>query len=103
MVMIIQCPNCGFSGRIPGYAVAIPHHARCLKCRHQFELGTLLQGEPGREPPGPSTEDTSARSRTGQEQDPGSSFYELKAITEDDGSALEQEDIVDPWGDGEDD
>ena len=77
--MIIQCPNCRFSGRIPSYAVDSPHNARCPKCRFRFELladsvvGMLAESE--------------------LDTDPSSSSYELKAITETHSVA----DSRDPW------
>ena len=39
--MIIQCPKCGFSGRIPSYALDSPHNAKCPHCKFRFELGSL--------------------------------------------------------------
>jgi hypothetical protein len=100
--MIIQCPNCGFSGRIPKYAVAVPHHARCLRCRHQFELSSLLPGKPQEDLPVPSPEAAAGESDTAHGGDPGSSSYELKAITEDLATATEASEGGDPWGDQED-
>jgi hypothetical protein len=95
--MIIQCPNCGFWGKIPKYAVAIPHYARCLRCRHQFELAPYLPGGLRGEPSLASPEVDAGRSGTGHEDDPGSSSYELKAITADADTELATSDIKDPW------
>ncbi|WP_165248457.1 hypothetical protein [Paludisphaera soli] len=39
--MIIECPNCGFSGRLPDHATLAPHQARCPKCRSRFDVGAL--------------------------------------------------------------
>ncbi len=81
--MIIQCPNCRFSGRIPSYAVDSPHNARCPKCRFRFELladsvvGMFAESE--------------------LDADPGSSSYELKAVTDDLGQAHSVADSRDPW------
>src|SRR5271157_2145984 len=88
ILMIIQCPNCQFSGRIPSYAVAGPHIARCPRCRFRFELNALL-----------ADRDVGMLAEPEPDSGPGSSSYELKAITED----LEQPQPVadrrDPWGD----
>jgi len=97
-LMIIQCPNCGFSGRIPRYAVTAPHLARCLRCRHQFEPGLLLpaglQDDVAVSAPGKVLEGAGS----GSEGDPGSSNYELEAITEDLATGIEELGS-DPWGD----
>ncbi|MDG3005228.1 zinc-ribbon domain-containing protein [Paludisphaera mucosa] len=37
--MIIECPHCGFSGRVPDHAALAPHQARCPKCRSRFDIG----------------------------------------------------------------
>ncbi len=80
--MMIQCPNCGFSGRVPDYAVGSPHNARCPRCRFRFELGSYI-------PQFPIAEITSDRSSQLQASshvrngDPGSSSYELRAISDD--------------------
>jgi hypothetical protein len=95
--MIIQCPNCGFWGKIPKYAVAIPQYARCLRCRHHFELASHLPGGLRGELALPSPEVAVERSGTGDADDPGSSSYELKAITADADTELEAGDIKEPW------
>src|SRR5262245_19994807 len=92
--MIIQCPNCGFSGRIPSYALGSPHNAKCPKCRFRFELGALFL-EPVLEMP--VTQPNSGLSVDGQGGDPVSSAYELKAITDDFGPEGEWDDPDDPW------
>ncbi len=66
--MIIQCPSCRFSGRIPSYALDSPHVAKCPKCHYRFEL----LGEPA----------IGMHAQPELHTDPGSSSYELKAITE---------------------
>ena len=82
MLMIIQCPNCRFSGRIPSHAVDSPHIARCPKCRFRFELLALLAGS-----------DVGMLAESESVTGPGSSSYELKAITETHSVA----DGRDPW------
>ena len=82
ILMIIQCPNCRFSGRIPSYAVDSPHIARCPRCRFRFELLELLAGP-----------DVGLLAESKSVTDPGSSSYELKAITETHSVA----DSRDPW------
>jgi len=93
IVMIIQCPNCRFSGRIPGYAVDSPHNARCPRCRFRFDLQALLADSV-----------LGMVAESGPEPGPGSSSYELKAITEENGHAPPAADTHDPWqGDEEPD
>ena len=78
--MIIKCPNCGFSGRIPSYALGSPHSARCPKCAFRFELRAhSLQPVPGMI----AIEVGGNYSLDAPGSDPNSSAYELKAITED--------------------
>jgi hypothetical protein len=88
IIMIIQCPNCQFAGRIPGYAVDSPYNARCPRCRFRFELHALL-----------ADPDVGMHAESEPHGGPGSSSYELKAITDD----LAQPDPAtshsDPWGD----
>ena len=94
--MIIQCPSCGFSGRVPSYALGSPHNAKCPKCSFRFELrALLLEPELGM----PAIEGGPSLSLEAQGGDPGSSVYELKAITEDFGTASEWDSSEDPWED----
>ena len=80
--MIIQCPDCGFSGRIPHSALGRSHHATCPKCRNKFTLrtpaGAADPGGPRAFPPFDNAESAA--------DDPGSSSYELRAITDDIGA-----------------
>ena len=84
--MIIQCPNCRFSGRIPSHAVDSPHIARCPKCRFRFELLALL-----------ADPDVGMLAESESVTGPGSSSYELKAITETHSVAESR----DPWENAE--
>jgi len=86
--MIIQCPNCRFSGRIPSYAMDSPYNATCPRCRFRFELHALL-ADPAVAMLAESELDTG----------PGSSSYELKAITEDLEQPQPPVNRRDPWGD----
>jgi len=86
--MIIQCPSCRFSGRIPSSAVDSPHSARCPKCRFRFELNALF-ADPV----------VGMLSESELDRGPGSSSYELKAITEDLEQPQPAADRHDPWGD----
>ncbi len=79
--MIIKCPNCQFSGRIPDHALASPHNATCPRCRYRFELHALGGDAENR-----------MFAATDAENGPGSSSYELKAITEDIGHTDEDAD-----------
>jgi hypothetical protein len=98
--MIIQCPNCGFSGKVPKRAFDIPHQARCKRCHHQFDLSRLVDAVTSMASP-------SWISRIDQAQadgvfvDASSSSYELKAITDDFGLLKETEDLDDDWPDQE--
>jgi len=94
--MIIQCPNCDFSGRIPSYALGSPHNAKCPKCLFRFELrARLLEQELGM----PVSEGGLDVPRAALESDPSSSAYELKAITEDFGTESEWDSPEDLWDD----
>src|SRR5271166_2464463 len=86
VLMIIQCPNCRFSGRIPSYAVDSPYNATCPRCRFRFELSALLADR---------LVGMLAESELGSE--PGSSSYELKAITEDFEQPQPAAERRDPW------
>src|SRR5208282_6798030 len=85
--MIIQCPNCQFSGRIPSYAVDSPYNATCPRCRFRFELHALLANPV-----------VAMLAESEQDSGPGSSSYELKAITEDLEQPQPAADRRDPWG-----
>ena len=84
--MIIQCPNCRFSGRVPSYAVDSPHIARCPKCRFRFELLAIL-----------ADPDVGMLAESESVTGPGSSSYELRGITETHSMA----DSRDPWENNE--
>ncbi len=86
--MIIQCPNCRFSGRIPSYAVGSHYNATCPRCRFRFELHELLVDPV-----------VGMFAESVLESGPGSSSYELKAITEDLEQPQPAADRPDPWGD----
>lgn len=75
--MIIECPRCGFSGRVPNYVAAVPHHARCPKCQFRFDLGELA----GESTTGAGAHDL-RHDLTRPRLDPSSSSYEIEAITE---------------------
>jgi hypothetical protein len=95
--MIIQCPSCGFSGRVPNYVAAVPHHARCPKCKFRFDLGALVSRIPESidAPPHVELRHDLRRPRL----DPSSSSYEIEALTEDfsDSDADRGEDWDDDW------
>ncbi len=86
--MIIQCPNCQFSGRIPSYAVDSPYNATCPRCRFRFELHALL-ADPV----------VGMLAESELDSGPGSSSYELKAITENLEQPQPEANRRDPWGD----
>ena len=88
--MIIKCPNCQFSGRIPSYAVDSPHAARCPRCRFRFELHAHL-----------ADPDVVLLVESEPDDGPGSSSYELKAITDGLGRTDPAADRRDPWGDNQ--
>ncbi|MFO0891950.1 MAG: hypothetical protein U0790_22800 [Isosphaeraceae bacterium] len=100
--MIIQCPKCGFSGRIPDYAIAGPHNARCPQCRYRFELGSYLADLSADDGGLRSLGELNGAGRNGH-GDPASSSYELKAISDDfQGvtATMEPDDFPDPdWDD----
>src|SRR6516165_1522538 len=86
--MIIQCPNCQFAGRIPGYAVDSPYNARCPRCRFRFELQAHL-----------AYPDHEMLAGSEHQGGPGSSSYELKAITDDFAQSDPVTNHPDPWDD----
>jgi len=51
--MIIECPNCGFSGKVPRRVANAPHHGRCPKCRFGFDISDLVARalDPSQPPP----------------------------------------------------
>jgi hypothetical protein len=77
--MIIQCPDCGFSGRIPDSALGTSHLATCPHCRFHFSLH-VASSATAAVPPRVSSTSVEREAFRG---DPGSSSYELKAISED--------------------
>jgi len=79
--MIIQCPSCGFSGRVPGYAATVPHHARCPKCQFRFSIGDRA-AQVVDPLDGVSRHDL-RHDLTRPRLDPSSSSYEIKALTDD--------------------
>src|SRR5271157_2721045 len=90
ILMIIQCPNCRFSGRIPSYAMDSRYNATCPRCRFRFELHALL-----------ADRDVGMLAESELDSGPGSSSYELKAITEDLEPPQPRVNLRDPWGDDE--
>lgn len=92
--MIIECPQCGFSGRVPDHATLVPHQARCPKCRYRFDIGDpdvqhpepveAVLADPRHDP---------ARPR----MDPSDSSYELDPIVVGPDDPWEG-----PWSDGPD-
>lgn len=86
--MIIECPTCGFSGRVPNYVAAVPHHARCPKCRQRFDLAELVSQSPGAIEEG--TRRDLRHDLTRPRLDPSSSSYEIEALTDDFDSDDEQ-------------
>jgi hypothetical protein len=80
--MIIQCPNCGFPGRVPEHAIGTPHNARCPQCRYRFELDANLPELSLLAAANPNLPSPHALVSNGH-GDPASSSYELKAITDD--------------------
>jgi hypothetical protein len=100
--MFIQCPNCGFSGKVPKRVFEIPHQARCKRCHHHFDLSRFVDAlAPVASPArisgmGPAhTDHTFA--------DASSSSYELKAIADDFGLIKEAVDLDERWPDDEQD
>lgn len=92
--MIIECPQCGFSGRVPDHATRIPHQARCPKCRYRFDIG-----DPDVQHPEP-VEAILADLRHDQARprlDPSDSSYELDPIV-----AGPDDPWEGPWSDGPD-
>jgi hypothetical protein len=86
--MIIQCPNCQFAGRIPRYALDSPYNATCPRCRFRFELHALL-----------ADPDIGMLAESEPHGGPGSSSYELKAISDDLAQPDPATNQSDPWGD----
>jgi hypothetical protein len=101
--MMIQCPNCGFSGKVPKRAFDIPHQARCKRCHHQFDLSRLVDAiSPVASPAWISGIDSRQADRVFADASLSSS-YELKAITDDFGLLKEADDLDDEWADQEQD
>jgi hypothetical protein len=78
--MIIQCPDCGYAGRIPDSALGGSHLATCPRCRIRFSLHVTPAGPGGNDPGGLAIPDEEEVDQNG----PGSSSYELRAISDDD-------------------
>ena len=100
--MIIECPSCGFTGRVPSNVAAAPHHARCPKCQLRFNLGELVARVPEAVDAGsrPDLRHDMTRPRL----DPSSSSYEIEALTDDFSSDDDDErGAVDDWDDDWDD
>jgi hypothetical protein len=98
--MIIQCPNCGFSGRVPKRVFDIPHQARCKRCQHLFDLNRLVDVVPSMpSPPSWISHLDPAQANHALADASSSSSYELKAITDDFGLMKEAEDPEDEWPD----
>ena len=74
MLMIIQCPQCGFSGRIPNSALGRSQLATCPICRCRFSLRASSSTASPAHPRA-----SAAADRPGD--DPNSSSYELRAMT----------------------
>ncbi|QEH37387.1 hypothetical protein OJF2_59770 [Aquisphaera giovannonii] len=98
--MIIECPKCHFSGRIPSYALDTPYNARCPRCRFRFELNTLLAGAPDDALEAPGIDGLEAETGDGPAGDPGASSYELKAIAEEFDAGPSVAEDLDWRGDG---
>ena len=79
--MIIECPSCGFSGRVPNYVAAVPHHARCPKCQQRFDLAELVSQAPAAIEEG--TRHDLRHDLARPRLDPSSSSYEIEALTDD--------------------
>jgi hypothetical protein len=79
--MIIQCPSCGFSGRVPGYAATAPHHARCPKCQFRFSIAD--RAAPIVDPLEGAARLDLRHDLTRPRHDPSTSSYEIKALTDD--------------------
>jgi hypothetical protein len=77
--MIIQCPGCGYSGRIPGSALGGSHFATCPKCRYRFALRASILTASLSHEHGFSAQAEAEHAR----DDAGSSSYELRAIFDD--------------------
>jgi hypothetical protein len=97
IVMIIQCPNCGFSGKIPKYAFVVDYQARCKRCGHQFELSALVFGAPREASQALVPLVETGTIELDSAGDPGSSSYELKAITDDFSSGQQTDDGDHRW------
>ena len=101
--MIIQCPNCGFSGKVPKRAFDIPHQARCKRCHHLFDLSRLVDVVPSMASPSWISGIDPAQANHAIADASSSSSYELKAITDDFGLMKAAEGLDDEWPDHEQD
>lgn len=43
--MILDCPHCGFSGRLPEHAIPTAHRARCPRCRLGFDIDAAASSD----------------------------------------------------------
>jgi len=102
IIMLIQCPNCGFSGKVPKRAFEVPHQARCKRCHHHFDLsGLVSELAPVASRAWISGIDPAQADHVFA--DASSSSYELKAITDDFGLVKEADGLGDQWHDEEHD
>lgn len=79
--MIIKCPNCGFSGRVPEHATRAPHQARCPKCHFRFDVGDLSLPIP--EPVAAVGQSDLRRDSIRSQLDPSDSSYHLDPLADD--------------------
>lgn len=75
--MIIACPQCGFSGKVPDHAALVPHQARCPKCRCRFDIG-----DPDVQIPEPVGRTDLRHDLARPRLDPSDSSYELDPIVD---------------------
>ncbi|WP_165070490.1 zinc ribbon domain-containing protein [Paludisphaera rhizosphaerae] len=75
--MIIACPQCGFSGKVPDHAALAPHQARCPKCRCRFDIG-----DPDVQIPEPVGRTDLRHDLARPRLDPSDSSYELDPIVD---------------------
>lgn len=75
--MIIACPRCGFSGKVPDHAALAPHQARCPKCKFRFDIG-----DPDVQIPEPFDRAGLHHNLARPRLDPSDSSYELDPIVD---------------------
>ncbi|WP_337177117.1 hypothetical protein [Paludisphaera sp.] len=83
--MILDCPHCGYSGRLPDHASPATHRARCPKCRLGFHIDD------------PRIRALASVDSAGARTDPDDSSYELDPIV-----AGPDDPWEGPWSDGPD-